>query len=75
MPLKDEHHEPTVQARQHHSIQSNGVLTNHGRGITRYQTPANMSPLEIGMYVLLTAFCFAIVVSNHKDLRHSFERD
>lgn len=64
IPLKDENnHEPTVQARQHHSLH-NGVLSNHGRGVvTRYQQPVHMSPLEIGMYVLLTAFCFAIVVS------------
>lgn len=61
MPLKDEHHhEPTVQARQHHSIS----LGPHGRGVPRHQPEysAQMTPLEIGMYILLAAFCFAIVV-------------
>ncbi|KAK6625427.1 hypothetical protein RUM43_005725 [Polyplax serrata] len=54
-PLKDENnHQPTVQARQHHSgMMSHGF---HGRHANR------MTPLEIGMYVLLAAFCFAIVV-------------
>lgn len=52
IPLKDENnHEPTVQARQHHSAVSSG----HG-------PPPHLTPLEIGMYVLLAAFCFAIVV-------------
>lgn len=55
-PLKDENnHEPTVQARQHHSAlipHSNFHVRNSNR----------MTPLEIGMYVLLAAFCFAIVV-------------
>jgi transmembrane protein 132 len=47
IPLKDENnHEPTVQARQHPA--------------QRHHLP--MTPLEIGMYVLLGAFCFAIVV-------------
>jgi transmembrane protein 132 len=47
IPLKDENnHEPTVQARQHPK--------------QRHHLP--MTPLEIGMYVLLGAFCFAIVV-------------
>lgn len=48
-PIKDENnHEPTVQARQLHG--------------NRHRGPAVMTPLEIGMYVLLAAFCFAIVV-------------
>lgn len=52
-PLKDENnHEPTVQARQHHSAMSH----------SRHRSSARMTPLEIGMYVLLAAFCFAIVV-------------
>jgi len=47
IPLKDENnHEPTVQARQHPA--------------QRHHPP--MTPLEIGMYVLLGAFCLAIVV-------------
>lgn len=53
-PLKDENnHEPTVQARQH------SVLSSHPNGRHRSN---RMTPLEIGMYVLLAAFCFAIVV-------------
>lgn len=55
-PLKDENnHEPTVQARQHYS-----GMSPHSNG--RHRTSARMTPLEIGMYVLLAAFCFAIVV-------------
>lgn len=54
--MKDENnHEPTVQARQHHS-----ALSPHSNG--RHRKSAAMTPLEIGMYVLLAAFCFAIVV-------------
>lgn len=57
IPLKDDsNHEPTVQARQHRGgipiIGSNHRNSPHG----------DMSSLEIGMYVLLTAFCFAIFV-------------
>ncbi|CAH0390605.1 unnamed protein product [Bemisia tabaci] len=53
LPLKDENnHEPTVQARQHHNSFMNP--RRHGN--------VHLSPLEIGMYVLLAAFCFAIVV-------------
>jgi len=56
-PLKDENnHEPTVQARQH---QSGKVI---GGGSSRYHSSVHTTPLEIGMYVLLAAFCFAIVV-------------
>ncbi|XP_014262222.1 transmembrane protein 132C isoform X2 [Cimex lectularius] len=56
IPLKDEHnHEPTVQARQHHG--SGGTST----GVTVSKNHI-LTPLEIGMYVLLAAFCFAIVV-------------
>ena len=55
IPLKDEHnHEPTVQARQH------GVNGGNGVGVT--STHLTLTPLEIGMYVLLAGFCFAIVV-------------
>ncbi|XP_073984210.1 transmembrane protein 132C dtn isoform X2 [Rhodnius prolixus] len=55
IPLKDEHnHEPTVQARQHHG-------SNNGGGVIASRQHI-LTPLEIGMYVLLAAFCFAIVV-------------
>lgn len=55
--MKDEtHHEPTVQARQHRG----GISAFAPRSPAHHQY--KMSPLEIGMYVLLTAFCFAIVV-------------
>ncbi|XP_065333491.1 transmembrane protein 132E isoform X3 [Cloeon dipterum] len=47
VPMKDENnHEPTVQARQHPAQRLHAAMT----------------PLEIGMYVLLGAFCLAIVV-------------
>ena len=60
IPLKDENnHQPTVQARQHHSAVANGVASGVGM---RPSKNSNMTPLEIGMYVLLAAFCFAIVV-------------
>nr|XP_022906136.1 transmembrane protein 132E [Onthophagus taurus] len=48
--LKDD--EPNVQARQY---QGNKVVRHH-------TNQGGMTPLEIGMYVLLAAFCFAIVV-------------
>ncbi|KAK4874990.1 hypothetical protein RN001_011412 [Aquatica leii] len=48
----DDNDEPNVQARQHQG----------GKGIIRHHAPMNMTPLEISMYVLLAAFCFAIVV-------------
>lgn len=57
--MKDENnHEPTVQARQHQS--GSGSVPLHGR--SHYHSNMHMTPLEIGMYVLLAAFCFAIVV-------------
>lgn len=53
--MKDENnHEPTVQARQ---------LGVNGRQKVRHQP--RMTPVEIGMYVLLAAFCFAIVVCHY----------
>ncbi|XP_049867014.1 transmembrane protein 132E isoform X2 [Pectinophora gossypiella] len=58
-PFKDENnHEPTVQAQQYGSIFRNSPAH------TRHQQPHSnsISPVEIGMYVLLGAFCFAIVV-------------
>uniref|UniRef100_A0A1B6D587 Transmembrane protein 132E n=2 Tax=Clastoptera arizonana TaxID=38151 RepID=A0A1B6D587_9HEMI len=64
IPLKDENnHEPTVQARQHHSSSGSGVSVSSSSSIgVRHYSNMKMTPLEIGMYVLLAAFCFAIVV-------------
>ncbi|XP_076253606.1 transmembrane protein 132C dtn isoform X1 [Rhynchophorus ferrugineus] len=51
--LKDENsHEPNVQARQYQG----------NKGVPRKRQNAHMTPLEISMYVLLAAFCCAIVV-------------
>lgn len=62
IPLnKDENSDqPTVQARQHRG----GVAVQvPGRSGLRHGGGAgDMSFLEIGMYVLMTAFCFAIVI-------------
>ncbi|XP_039747216.1 transmembrane protein 132E [Pararge aegeria] len=57
-PFKDENnHEPTVQAQQYGSIfRSNSALH------PRHPAQNNMSKVEIGMFVLLGAFCLAIVV-------------
>ncbi|KAJ8932719.1 hypothetical protein NQ314_014414, partial [Rhamnusium bicolor] len=53
-PLKDENsQEPNVQARQYQG---------NNKGVSRKRPPAHMTPLEISMYVLLAAFCCAIVV-------------
>ncbi|KAJ9590650.1 hypothetical protein L9F63_016321, partial [Diploptera punctata] len=58
--IKDENnHEPTVQARQHQSAIAHGMSSGVGM---RPHGSMHMTPLEIGMYVLLAAFCFAIVV-------------
>ncbi|XP_041976905.1 transmembrane protein 132E isoform X2 [Aricia agestis] len=56
-PFKDENnHEPTVQAQQYGSIfKANSVHPRHHQN-------NSMSQVEIGMFVLLGAFCFAIVV-------------
>ncbi|KAF3425923.1 hypothetical protein E2986_01711 [Frieseomelitta varia] len=72
LPLKDENghehehkheHEPLVQARQHRTAIANGMSSGGMGGVgIRHHGGARMSPLEIGMYVLLAAFCFAIVV-------------
>lgn len=60
IPLKDENnHEPTVEARQHHSAVANGMASGVGM---RPHNNMHMTPLEIGMYILLAVFCFAIVV-------------
>ncbi|XP_023037165.1 transmembrane protein 132E isoform X1 [Drosophila willistoni] len=61
IPLRDssQQYEPTVQARQHRSnIQA--VHKSHFGG--KGHGNGNMSSMELGMYVLLTAFCFAIIV-------------
>lgn len=66
LPLKDENeheHEPLVQARQHLTAIANGMSSGGMGGVgIRHHGGSRMSPLEIGMYVLLAAFCFAIVV-------------
>ncbi|XP_046420331.1 transmembrane protein 132E isoform X1 [Neodiprion virginianus] len=70
VPMKDENnHEPTVQAhqarqaQQHHTAIANGMSSGGMGGVgIRHHGGPHMTPLEIGMYVLLAAFCFAIVV-------------
>jgi transmembrane protein 132 len=59
IPLKDDHgHEqPAVQARKHGG---NSGLTPISLGGGKSPVHTDMSSLEIGMYVLLTAFCLAI---------------
>ncbi|XP_034489824.1 transmembrane protein 132E [Drosophila innubila] len=62
IPLRDssQQYEPTVQARQHRaSIQA--VHKSHFGNRAGF-AGGNMSSMELGMYVLLTAFCFAIIV-------------
>ncbi|XP_073835557.1 transmembrane protein 132C dtn [Musca autumnalis] len=61
IPLRDSshHHEPTVQARQHHG---NSLSPDKIHFSSKKMPNRNMSSIEVGMYVLLTAFCFAIVV-------------
>jgi transmembrane protein 132 len=61
IPLKDDHHheKPAVQARKH----GNGFTPiSLGGGSISGKSPVytDMSNLEIGMYVLLIAFCLAI---------------
>ncbi|XP_068980778.1 transmembrane protein 132E isoform X3 [Bombus flavifrons] len=72
LPLKDENghehehkheHEPLVQARQHRTAIANGMSSGGMGGVgIRHHGVKRVSPLEIGMYVLLGAFCFAIIV-------------
>lgn len=50
----EDKYEPNVQARQYHGST---------KGVTHHYNQMYMTPLEISMYVLLAAFCFAIVVS------------
>uniref|UniRef100_A0A1B0FGG5 Transmembrane protein 132E n=1 Tax=Glossina morsitans morsitans TaxID=37546 RepID=A0A1B0FGG5_GLOMM len=60
IPLRDSthHHEPTVQARQHRGVVHSAGKVRYGKATHQ----GNMTSMEVGMYVLLTAFCFAIVV-------------
>lgn len=52
-----------VQARQHRTAIANGMSSGGMGGVgIRHHGVNRVSPLEIGMYVLLAAFCFAIVV-------------
>ncbi|XP_017016256.2 transmembrane protein 132E [Drosophila takahashii] len=61
IPLRDSSqlYEPTVQARQHRGSIQAVHKGHHGKGIGGTGT---MTTMELGMYVLLTAFCFAIIV-------------
>ncbi|EDX00985.2 transmembrane protein 132E isoform X1 [Drosophila yakuba] len=61
IPLRDSSqlYEPTVQARQHRGSIQAVHKGHHGKGIAGTGT---MTTMELGMYVLLTAFCFAIIV-------------
>lgn len=59
IPLKDDHHhdQPAIQARKY----GNKVgLTPISVGAGKSPVHTDMTSLEIGMYVLLTAFCLAI---------------
>ncbi|GAB0099729.1 TMEM132 domain-containing protein [Sergentomyia squamirostris] len=61
IPLKDDAHEPTVQARKN---RGGGLVTAVGAPDVYHKSRphTDMTSLEIGMYVLLTAFCFAIAI-------------
>lgn len=61
IPLRDSSqlYEPTVQARQHRGSIQAVHKGHHGKGLAGTGT---MTTMELGMYVLLTAFCFAIIV-------------
>lgn len=56
-PKDNSNDEPTIQARQHRGNNLVPLQGNHKNSIHH-----DMSSLEIGMYVVLTAICFAIVV-------------
>ncbi|XP_063707081.1 transmembrane protein 132E [Culicoides brevitarsis] len=61
IPLKDaSHHEPTVQARQHRGMTALDTL--NGMVSHKSSVHSDMTTIEIGMYVLLAAFCLAIAV-------------
>lgn len=58
IPLRDsDRHEPTVQARQHRGMTPLNSLIP-----SKSAVHPDMTTMEIGMYVLLTAFCLAIAV-------------
>ncbi|XP_017054916.1 transmembrane protein 132E isoform X3 [Drosophila ficusphila] len=61
IPLRDSSqlYEPTVQARQHRGSIQAVHKGHHGKGLAGTGTMSNM---ELGVYVLLTAFSFAIIV-------------
>ncbi|XP_067638201.1 transmembrane protein 132E isoform X4 [Eurosta solidaginis] len=61
IPLKNAHHSAEsvlVQTKQHHG-NTQSLKTNR---YSKYAFRSDMSSMEIGVYILLTAFCFAIVV-------------
>lgn len=61
VPLKDSdsNDQPSVTAQRHshHTLSINNLL-----GPRHPHHNANLAPLEIGMYVLLTSFCIAIII-------------
>ncbi|KAL1450920.1 hypothetical protein WDU94_003231 [Cyamophila willieti] len=61
VPLKDtdSNDQPSVTAQRHshHTLSINNLLGPH-----HPHHNANLAPLEIGMYVLLTSFCIAIII-------------
>ncbi|XP_026679931.1 uncharacterized protein LOC103509950 [Diaphorina citri] len=61
VPLKDSdsNDQPSVVAQRHshHTLSINNLLGPH-----HPHHNANLAPLEIGMYVLLTSFCIAIII-------------
>jgi transmembrane protein 132 len=60
IPLRDDHNneKPAVQARKHGS--NGGGLTPISISSGKSPVHADMTTLEVGMYVLLTGFCLAI---------------
>lgn len=60
IPLRDDskYYEPTVQARQHRG----SINSIEGYRHNPELRVGNMSTMEIGMYVILTVFCFAIII-------------
>lgn len=60
IPLRDDskYYEPTVQARQHRGS-INSIEGHHHKPEFHIK---NMSSMEIGMYIILTVFCFAIII-------------
>lgn len=71
VPMRDStyNYDSNVQSRhQYHRTNSHGgvgggnLKIQYGGGTTNGGLSGRMSPIEVGMYVLLTAFCFAIVI-------------